>query len=290
MFVFADGYSLFGATAGLFLMPVQAFVVIGTAYEFLAMIRRRYPISMRSSLVAVTTAFLASFVPILYSAFTGKPYPSDCPIGLVGWSSVGVVAALFILTFDAFRYYRATQSDAALRLAFSFLIVTYCSVLSHFLVCIRLSPANYDGLIIMVGFIITVKMSDAGAYFSGRLIGKHPLDPVISPKKTIEGAVGGILISAAVASLFFFYFKHNVFGCNIAAADKLPLWGPAAAGSLIATAGLFGDLLESVIKRACAVKDSGSLLPGLGGIWDVTDSLFFAAPVGYMAVLAGWLA
>jgi phosphatidate cytidylyltransferase len=115
------------------------------------------------------------------------------------------------------------------------------------------------------------------------------LDPIISPKKTIEGAIGGVIISAGVATFFFLYLKENVFGCEPIAENSIPLWGPAVAGALIAVTGLMGDLLESVIKRACKVKDSGHMLPGLGGIWDVTDSLFFAAPIGYMAVLAGWI-
>ncbi len=136
---------------------------------------------------------------------------------------------------------------------------------------------------------MTVKMSDAGAYFTGRAIGRKPLDPIISPKKTIEGAVGGFVVAAIMASVFFLYLKSNVFGCDPAETARLPVWGPAVAGILIAFFGLIGDLLESVIKRSCGVKDSSRLLPGLGGVWDVTDSMFFAAPIGYLALLAGWL-
>jgi phosphatidate cytidylyltransferase len=286
MFVFADAYALFGATPGAFLIPVQAFLVIGTAYEMIAMFQAKHAISKRACLLSTIAAFGSCLVPILYPLISGKAYPANCPIGMAGWAAVGFVLAIFILSIDAMSHYRATTQDITQRFALGLLVVGYCVGLSHFLVCIRMSTADYSGLIAMVGFAMTVKMSDAGAYFTGRAFGKRPLDPIISPKKTVEGAVGGALASAIVASIFFLYAKENIFHCP-PDTNSIPWWGPMVAGTLIAIAGLIGDLLESVIKRSCGVKDSGSLLPGLGGVWDVTDSLFFAAPVGYAAILAG---
>ncbi len=262
-------------------------MVAGTAYEFAEMVHHRYTISRRVCVGCVFLGTLFSAMPVLYVAFTGNEYPKDCPIGLVGWATVGVGFGFVILVLDAMRNYRATSSDITARLAQGTLVLSYCVLLSHFLICIRLSPTDYSGLINMVGFVMTVKMSDAGAYFTGRAFGRRPLDPVISPKKTWEGAIGGVVVSVMIAALFFLVLKEKVFACETT--KSIPWWGPLVAGTLIAITGLIGDLLESVVKRSCGVKDSSRLLPGLGGIWDVTDSLFFAAPAGYLAILAGWI-
>lgn len=121
-------------------------------------------------------------------------------------------------------------------------------------------------------------VADSGAYFSGRLFGKRRLCPGISPKKTVEGAVGGVLLT--------------VLFTLIAAPFWLPeLGGPAAQvlfGLLLAVSSILGDLLESSVKRACGVKDSSRLFPGHGGIWDRFDSLFFSAPIActFVEILA----
>ncbi len=115
--------------------------------------------------------------------------------------------------------------------------------------------------------------ADTGAYFAGRAFGKTPLFPRVSPKKTWEGAVGG-----AVAVVIAIGIIRSIAIPQMA-------WGHVVALSLIGgPAGVVGDLVESAFKRASGVKDSGSILPGHGGILDRVDSLLFTAPVTYVYV------
>lgn len=118
-------------------------------------------------------------------------------------------------------------------------------------------------------------LGDTGGYFAGRFFGRTPLYPRISPKKTREGAVGGITLS--------------VVGVFVVRAIGLPTLPPAhavALGILLCTAGILGDLAESMLKRAYQVKDSGKLLPGHGGLLDRIDSVIFVAPL--LFAYAGW--
>ena len=107
---------------------------------------------------------------------------------------------------------------------------------------------------------------DTGAYFTGRAIGRHHFMEHISPKKTVEGVAGGLIATTAVA-LFGFW------------AMSQPLWLALIFGPLIALASQAGDLVESMLKRAAGAKDSGSIIPGHGGILDRIDSFLFAAPI-----------
>lgn len=123
----------------------------------------------------------------------------------------------------------------------------------------------------------TVAASDTAQYYTGRLFGRHPLAPRRSPKKTIEGAVGGYVVAPALL---------------VAAGSAwLPGLSPltlAALGVLVVTAGIIGDLFESMLKRAANMKDSSHLIPGHGGVLDRIDALLFAAPVFYFFLRAGF--
>ena len=133
--------------------------------------------------------------------------------------------------------------------------------------CRMLSLSN--GLLLVVWLIATAKFTDVGGYLIGSKWGRHKMAPTISPGKTWEGVLGGILLSALVAGLLarFFDLFHWLQACLLA----LP----------IAIAAIFSDLLESAIKRNATVKDSGKLLPGIGGALDLVDSLILSGPVGY---------
>lgn len=118
--------------------------------------------------------------------------------------------------------------------------------------------------------LLVVWLGDAGAYYVGRSLGRHKLSPRISPKKTIEGLVGGIAMSIITAlAIHFTFFK------------ELPLLHAIIAGVILSIAGVIGDLAESMWKRSAAVKDSGTLIPGHGGFLDRFDSIFFTAPILY---------
>ncbi len=119
--------------------------------------------------------------------------------------------------------------------------------------------------------VIVTKFSDMGAYLTGSLIGKHPLVPHISPKKTWEGFFGALAFSVGG-------------GCALIAImpEKLPLLNYTHAivlGLVLGFAAVVGDLAESLIKRSCEVKDSGRFLPGIGGALDLIDSILFTAPM-----------
>ena len=118
-------------------------------------------------------------------------------------------------------------------------------------------------------------IADSAAYFVGRAMGKHPLCPNISPKKTIEGAVGGVLIATLSPLLFgfIFYYAYGNIEVNWVV---LPIIG--LVNALIS---ILGDLLFSVIKRKCGVKDYGSIMPGHGGMLDRFDSLILCVPFVY---------
>jgi phosphatidate cytidylyltransferase len=116
--------------------------------------------------------------------------------------------------------------------------------------------------------VFTIVVSDSGQYYAGRLFGRRPLAPRISPKKTREGALGGFVAGPAFLVAAGHYW--------LPAAAPLSLLG---VGVLLVAAGIFGDLFESMLKRAAGVKDSSALIPGHGGILDRIDALLFATPI-----------
>jgi phosphatidate cytidylyltransferase len=129
-------------------------------------------------------------------------------------------------------------------------------------------------LLLFVWLVAVAKFCDVGALLSGLAFGKHKMSPQISPKKTWEGAVGGVLISmgvgAGLAWLCRDYFPPHM----------RPLMAALIAAP-IAIVGIVSDLIESVIKRRATIKDSGGVIPGIGGVFDVSDSLILTAPIGY---------
>jgi phosphatidate cytidylyltransferase len=122
--------------------------------------------------------------------------------------------------------------------------------------------------------MMTVMVSDTAQYYSGRLLGRTPLAPSLSPRKTLEGAAGGLLFGAVVFTLMGAWWL-----------ERVPLVVRALLGLTLVAAGIAGDLFESLLKRSAGVKDSSSMIPGHGGALDRLDALLFAAPV-YFVVLS----
>lgn len=121
--------------------------------------------------------------------------------------------------------------------------------------------------------ILTVAISDTVQYYSGRLFGRHLLAPVVSPKKTIEGAIGGLAGAAAALAVIGYWWL-----------PQMSVPGRLALGLAIAAVGIVGDLFESLLKRSAGVKDASAVIPGHGGVLDRIDALLFAAPVFYVFV------
>ena len=138
-----------------------------------------------------------------------------------------------------------------------------------YVVSLRALP-DPDGEDLVMLLFVCVILGDTAAYYVGRSIGRRPLAPQISPKKTREGFIGamvGSTLGALIAHLWFY--------------QRLPLGHVLPVGLLLGVTGAVGDLAESVVKRACQVKDSSQLFPGHGGIFDRTDNLLLASPVLY---------
>lgn len=131
--------------------------------------------------------------------------------------------------------------------------------------------------------IVIIALSDTGAYFVGKNFGRHKLAPKISPNKTWEGSVGGV-VAAFLGSVAAWYVDRHWAG---AALPGWSMWEYGVVGVVLAIAGQIGDLVESMMKRDAGVKDSGNLLPGHGGILDRCDGFLFAGPMMYY--LLAWL-
>jgi phosphatidate cytidylyltransferase len=121
--------------------------------------------------------------------------------------------------------------------------------------------------------IATVAVSDTAQYYTGRTLGRTPLAPLRSPKKTREGAIGGFVVAPAFLAIAGSYFL-----------PAYPWWWHASVGLGIVVTGIIGDLFESMLKRAADFKDSGHLIPGHGGVLDRIDALLFAAPIFYFFI------
>lgn len=161
-------------------------------------------------------------------------------------------------------------------LAWSLFGVIYVPFMLQFLVRVLMISAPHDrtGLMLGIWLIAVSKFCDVGALLTGMAIGRHKLAPNISPKKTWEGAAGGVLFSAAIGAVFVWYFREYFparFTPQLAALCALP----------IASLAIVSDLVESIIKRRADTKDAGQTIPGIGGVFDLSDSLILTAPVGY---------
>jgi len=177
-----------------------------------------------------------------------------------------LVGSFFVLTwYFLYRYkYLVDGYDLFSRLVFG---VFYVGILGAHLVLLRSIPDGGSWLIIASAI---TACSDSGAYFVGKAVGKRKLCPNISPNKTVEGAIGGVLC--------------GLIGAVLVAVLLLPSFNwffLIGASIFLGAIGIAGDLTESIIKRGTATKDSGSLLAGHGGILDRVDSLLFVCPILY---------
>lgn len=182
-----------------------------------------------------------------------------------------VALALTICTLGAFLWvlFRGRQPYIA-NVATTILGFVYCGYFPLHLLLLRdMSSANYhDGLGFVVMMFTAILLTDVGCYYAGTKFGKHKLAPIVSPNKTIEGSIGGI-ICAILGTLVIGYFINVEWYMSI------------FAGLLCTLFAQIGDLCESLIKRDAGVKDSGNSLPGHGGFLDRTDSFIFTIPIMY---------
>ena len=147
----------------------------------------------------------------------------------------------------------------------------------------------YDAVFFILLSLCLAWGGDTCAYFAGRALGKHKLCPVVSPKKTVEGAIGGVLgtmVFGVVATLIYSVAADRMEAftrSNIGVSMYVII---ALLGCAAAVLGIYGDLFASVVKRQCGIKDYGTIFPGHGGILDRFDSVMFIAPFVTMVITA----
>ncbi|MGT2911518.1 phosphatidate cytidylyltransferase [Streptococcus cameli] len=252
---------VFGGIALAIFLPFL--IVGGVAFQllcgFLAMIATAELLKMHRlspSSVEGILAMLAALVLTLplqnYISFL----PTD------GNLTAYAIVVFLILGSMVFHIGHYDYSEAVFPITSSF----YVGIGFHYLVLARM-----DSLTKVLFALLIVWATDIGAYMIGRQIGRHPLMPKVSPNKTIEGFIGGIVSAILVATVFLLIKKE------VAVSYSLPtMLGLVAIFSVFAQ---FGDLVESAIKRHFGVKDSGKIIPGHGGILDRFDSLIFVFPI-----------
>ncbi len=188
------------------------------------------------------------------------------------------VSILLIVIGEMWRYQKPGGNMA--NIAAGVFAVIYIGLMLSFAVQMRLSC----GIGALAAWVIVVKMGDTGAYTVGRLIGRHKMTPLISPGKTIEGAIGALAFSCLGA---WIAFQYIIPFTTPAYAGRGPWWGWIVFGLLVGIAGMIGDLAESLLKRDVGVKDSSPWLPGFGGVLDILDSLLLSAPVAWICWATG---
>lgn len=284
-FVLLDAWFPISNCHGFWIVPLGLYLIFGSAMECTALFRGNPlgPVD-RPALIGCAGIMSAALVPLYWPLF-GSPYPSDCLLGKLGWPMTATVFALVGCFAWHLRSYQAGNNDF-LRAVLSGWIAAYFGLCFSFWIATRMVGSSSWGLYLVVGIITITKFSDAGAYFAGRCLGKRKLCPNVSPRKTVEGLIGGMIVATIVSWVYFGICAPLTF---TEGQVRISWAGIIGLGVLLTLSGLMGDLLQSIFKREVQAKDSGRLLPGLGGLWDVTDSLLPASAVAYMLVIADWI-
>jgi phosphatidate cytidylyltransferase len=207
---------------------------------------------------------------VIPRVFTGAAVLATCAAVGGGYVGVDIVLLTALLAIGALAVGSGQPGPAILRdAAASMFGIIYIGLPLGALAAIRVIGGREAVLLLMA----TIVVSDSAQYYTGRALGRRPLAPSISPKKTVEGAIGGVVLGAAAM----------VFGgLRVFPAANLMLLVLASAA--IVALGITGDLFESLLKRSAGVKDSSALIPGHGGVLDRIDSWLFAAPLFYVFV------
>jgi phosphatidate cytidylyltransferase len=207
---------------------------------------------------------------------------------------IPVAAIVFIAIFGMAIWRRGVDRRPLGAAAVTVAGATYTGGMLSFAYALRYHPYAFadaklgswtiaSGALLLMLPMLATWASDTGAYAVGRLLGRHKLIPKVSPGKTVEGAIGGLVASVIVAWAFSEYVLRSAAQLGF---KHLP-WGAIAFGVVVRAAAQIGDLFESLIKREAGMKDSSRILPGHGGILDRLDSMFFVLPVSYL--LVQWL-
>jgi phosphatidate cytidylyltransferase len=240
-------------------VAVAAFALAAGLFEFYSLTKK---LELKADAAIAYLGAGALFVGFVFDA------PAKQPDLLIATLAAFLIATLVT---QAFRF-RADFSKMLTGVGVTVLGVLYVAFLGGFLLATRMGFENGTNVStkLLGYFFLVIFASDIGAYLAGRAFGKHKLAPAISPGKTVEGLIGGLLAAAA--------------GATIATATffpELPYQFSIPLALVLAAVGVLGDLTESAMKRAAGAKDAASILPGHGGFLDRLDSLLFGAPILY---------
>jgi len=261
---------------------MTAFAVVAGSRELIGLLAATSARPSGNSVIGGVCAILvANWVPHVFvdpgapdgqSAFL---YDPARPLETLAWPFLTFVAVLMVsFVVQSLQFEKPGRTMA--KISGTVLAVAYVGVLASFTIQLRWFDGRFQGVLALLYLVATAKGADTGAYAMGRLAGRHLLWPSLSPKKTIEGAAGGLVFSVIAALL-------------VTAIARFLLHAPTFSWPVAAVYGLFigavaqlGDLMESMIKRDCERKDASQAVPGFGGVLDVIDSLIFAGPVAYV--------
>jgi phosphatidate cytidylyltransferase len=216
----------------------------------------------------------------LFWAYLSIPF--QYYLASIGWFSMFILfIPVYMFLFIPFRLLLSHQTEGFLKSAGTIqwgLMITVFA-LSHMAYLLALpdkvqTPETGAGLLLYLVFL--TQLNDVAQYTVGKLMGKHKISPTVSPRKTWEGFLGGILITTLLATLIYSFLT------------PFSLITAISTGLLISIAGFIGDLTISAIKRDLSLKDTGTLLPGHGGILDRVDSLTYAAPLFFHFVYSNY--
>lgn len=197
------------------------------------------------------------------------------PLSALG-DNVLLNTLLFALVLSVGLWYVYSPRTRIADVAITLMGPIYTGFMLSAIVLLRATVAGFPGALLTIGVCASLWVSDSFAYIVGSRIGKHKMAPKISPKKSWEGFIGGIFGSVLIWVVLFVTDFYNL---------NLPY--AILCGIVVAVLGVFGDLLESRIKRGVGVKDSGNLIPGHGGMLDRSDSLIFGCISAFLLLLLG---
>ncbi len=249
------------------LAPVYLILTLVAIQEYTALMSLRgIPIRKRSIWVAAVLTLPAS-LPI--------SYPGMQPL-IAGVSWREALIGLFALYLVALELANPNRNSLQ-AVVFSFFGYLYIPWLFGYIITLRYTPDGVLGLWYLTLPALAVVATDVGAYIFGSLFGKRQLAPLISPNKSVEGSIGGLVLAAAVVGAALVYLERRA-GLHVNVYDGLLF------SLLVSSAAQLGDLFESLLKRWAGVKDAGVFLPGHGGVLDRIDSALTAFPVTYFFV------
>lgn len=245
---------------GTVLFVVAALLSVVASRELAAIMRDK---GIHASKRIVTTAAL---VGLLVSCLVPANLPGAVAAQVVSTAAVGVL----LLSLAFYSRHRSVQGAVAAA-GGTLLAFVYLGLMFGFLLAIRREHPAW----VLLWVLMTTKACDIGAYFTGVTIGRHKLILWLSPGKTWEGLCGGVILAAAVGWLGLWVLD------SAGVPATRPVWTGAVAGALFGLVGQTGDLIASLLKRDAGIKDSGTALPGFGGVLDVLDSPLLVAPLAY---------